>query len=46
MKIETTIKYYDGYIPQKFRKMRYKEVFKSVWVNIKKLHLIVLNSLL
>lgn len=34
MKIETTIKYYEGYIPPKCRKTRYKEVFKSVWVNI------------
>lgn len=34
MKIETTIKFYEGYIPPKCRKMRYNEVFKSVWVNI------------
>jgi hypothetical protein len=34
MKIETTIKYYEGYIPPRCRKMRYKEVFKSVWVNV------------
>lgn len=34
MKIETTIKYYEGYIPPRCHKMRYKEVFKSVWVNI------------
>lgn len=34
MKIETTIKFYEGYIPPRCRKMRYKEVFKSVWVNI------------
>lgn len=34
MKIETTIKFYEGYIPPKCRKTRYKEVFKSVWVNI------------
>ena len=34
MKIETTIKFYDGYIPPKCRKTRYNEVFKSVWVNI------------
>ena len=35
MKIETTIKFYEGYIPPKCRKTRYNEVFKSVWVNIK-----------
>lgn len=35
MKIETTIKYYESYIPPKCRKTRYNEVFKSVWVNIK-----------
>jgi hypothetical protein len=34
MKIETTIKFYEGYIPPKCRKTRYKEVFESVWVNI------------
>ncbi len=34
MKIETTIKFYEGYILPRCRKMRYKEVFKSVWVNI------------
>ena len=34
MKIETTIKFYEGYIPPKCRKTRYNEVFKSVWVNI------------
>lgn len=34
MKIETTIKFYEGYMPPRCRKMRYKEVFKSVWVNI------------
>lgn len=35
MKIETTIKFYEAYIPPKCRKTRYNEVFKSVWVNIK-----------
>ena len=30
MKIETTIKFYEGYIPPKCRKTRYDEVFKSV----------------
>ena len=34
MKIETTIKFYEGDIPPKCRKMRYNEVFKSVCVNI------------
>lgn len=34
MKIETTIKFYEGYIPPKCRKTQYNEVFKSVWVNI------------
>ena len=34
MKIETTIKYYESYIPPKCRKKRFNEVFKSVWVNI------------
>ena len=34
MKIETTIKYYEGYIPPRCRKTRFNEVFKSVWVNI------------
>jgi hypothetical protein len=34
MKIETTIKFYEGYIPPKCRKTRYKEVFESVWANI------------
>jgi hypothetical protein len=34
MKIDTTIKFYEGYIPPKCRKTRYKEVFESVWVNI------------
>ncbi len=35
MKIETKIKFYEGYIPPKRRKMQYNEVFKNVWVNIK-----------
>ena len=35
MKIETTIKFYEGYVPPKCRKKRFNEVFKGVWVNIK-----------
>ncbi|MBO5080315.1 MAG: hypothetical protein J6B82_05485 [Bacteroidaceae bacterium] len=31
MKIETTIKYYEGYIPPRCRKMRYREVMEHVW---------------
>lgn len=31
MKIETTIKYYEGYIPPRCRKMRYREVTEHVW---------------
>ena len=37
MKIETTIKFYEGYIPPRCRKTRYNEVSKSVWVNIQEI---------
>lgn len=35
MKIETTIKYYEGYIPPRCRKARYREVKEKVWSDVR-----------
>lgn len=35
MKIETTIKYYEGYIPPKCRKTRFKEITETILLNLR-----------